>query len=120
MLMQIQQPDDRVRQAITSATKWFEKSAIRGKRYETIRDKSLKYGVDRRLSDDPNAPLLWGRFYEIETNKPMFADRDGVKRYAWSEVSEERRAKYAWYGNWGEKVLSEFPKWERRVDSVSR
>jgi pectate lyase len=114
LLMQIEKPDDRVKRAITSAVRWFEKSAIRGKRYETIRDKGLTYGVDRRLSDDANAPALWARFYEIETNKPIFADRDGVKRYDLREVGEERRAKYAWYGNWGEKVLSEFPKWKAR------
>jgi PelA/Pel-15E family pectate lyase len=120
MLMRIENPDDRVRQAIAAATKWFEKSQIRGKKYELIRDTSLKYGVDRRLSDDASAGPLWARFYEIETNKPMFADRDGVKRYDLSEVGEERRAKYAWYGNWGEKVLSEFPKWQKRVGSSSR
>jgi pectate lyase len=95
--------------------KWFQKSAIHGKRYELIRDKSLKYGVDRRLSDDPSAPPLWARFYEIETNKPMFADRDGVKRYDLSEVGEERRAKYAWYGTWCDKALSQYPKWAKRV-----
>ena len=120
LLMQIGKPDARVRQAITSAVKWFEKSAIHGKRYELIRDKALKYGVDRRLTDDPDAPPIWARFYEIETNKPMFADRDGVKRYALSEVGEERRAKYAWYGNWGEKVLKEFPKWNKRVGGEQR
>lgn len=115
LLMQIEKPDARVKRAITSAAEWFEKSAIRGKRYEKIDDKSLKYGVERRLSDDPGAPPLWARFYDIETNKPIFADRDGVKRYELSEVGEERRAKYAWYGNWGEKVLKELPKWKKRV-----
>jgi len=119
-LMQIEKPDDRVRQAITSAVKWLEKSQIHGKRYELIRDKSLKYGVDRRLSDDPNAPPLWARFYEIETNRPMFSDRDGGKRYALSEVGEERRAKYAWYGTFGEKVLSEYPKWQKRVGASAK
>jgi PelA/Pel-15E family pectate lyase len=95
--------------------KWLQKSAIHGKKYETIRDKSLKYGVDRRLTDDPSAPPLWARFYEIETNKPMFADRDGAKRSNLSEVGEERRAKYAWYGTWADKVLAEYPKWAKRV-----
>jgi PelA/Pel-15E family pectate lyase len=118
VLMQIEKPDDRVKQAVTSAVTWLQRSAIHGKRYELIRDKGLKYGVDRRLSDDPNAPPLWARFYEIETNKPMFADRDGVKRYNLSEVGEERRAKYAWYGTWSEKVLSEYPKWAKRVGAA--
>jgi PelA/Pel-15E family pectate lyase len=115
MLMRIENPDARVKQAIAAARKWFEKSQIRGKKYVLIRDKSLKYGVDRRLSDDASAGPLWARFYEVETNKPIFADRDGVKRYNLSEVGEERRAKYAWYGNWGEKVISEYPKWKERV-----
>ncbi|MEA2707521.1 MAG: hypothetical protein QOF78_122 [Phycisphaerales bacterium] len=115
LLMQIEHPDEGVKRAIASAASWFEQSAIRGKRYELIRDKSLKYGVDRRLSDDPNAPPIWARFYEIETNRPLFSDRDGGKRYELSEVGEERRAKYAWYGNWGEKVASEFEKWKKRV-----
>jgi PelA/Pel-15E family pectate lyase len=114
-LMQIERPEEHVRHAITSAVKWLEKSQIHGKRYELIRDKSFKYGVDRKLSDDPNAPPLWARFYEIETNRPMFSDRDGAKRYELSEVGEERRAKYAWYGTFGEKVLAEYPKWQKRV-----
>jgi PelA/Pel-15E family pectate lyase len=117
LLMQIERPDARVRQAITSAVEWFERSAITGKKYVRINDKNLKYGVDRRLSDDPTGSPIWARFYEIETNKPMFADRDGVKRYDLREVGEERRAKYAWYGNWGAKVLSEFPKWKKRVSA---
>ena len=120
LLMRIEKPDERVKQAIISAVKWFEQSQVRGKKYELIRDKSLKYGVDRRLSDDPSAGPLWARFYEIQTNKPIFADRDGVKRYDLGEVGEERRARYAWFGNWGEKVLSEFPKWQKRVDGSSR
>ena len=115
MLMQIEKPDDRVKKSIIAAVNWLKKSRINGKKYETIRDKSLKYGVDRRLSDDPNGPPLWARFYEIETNKPMFSDRDGAKRYDLREVGEERRAKYAWYGTFGEKVLSEYPKWAKRV-----
>jgi PelA/Pel-15E family pectate lyase len=114
LLMQIEKPDERVRKAITSAAQWFERSKITGKRYVRIDDKSLKYGVDRRLSDDPAAPPIWARFYEVETNKPIFADRDGVKRYDWHEVGEERRAKYAWYGDWGNKVLAELPKWKAR------
>ena len=115
LLMQIEKPGARVKTAITAAAEWFDRSRIAGKRYERINDKSLKYGVDRRLTDDPAAAPIWARFYEIETNKPIFADRDGVKRYDWHEVGEERRAKYAWYGDWGNKVLAELPKWKARV-----
>jgi PelA/Pel-15E family pectate lyase len=114
LLMEIDKPDERIKTAITSAADWFARSKITGKRYERINDKNLKYGVDRRLTDDPAAPPIWARFYDIETNKPMFADRDGVKRFDWHEVGEERRAKYAWYGDWGNKVLDELPKWKAR------
>jgi hypothetical protein len=43
-----------------------------------------------------------------------------VKRYDLSEVGEERRAKYAWYGTFGEKALSEYPKWAKRVGAAKQ
>jgi pectinesterase len=57
---------------------------------------------------------LWARFYEIETNRPMFSGRDGVKKYAMSEIEAERRNGYAWYGPWGTGVASDYAKWKEK------
>jgi len=62
------------------------------------------------------APPLWARFYEIGTNKPLFADRDGVAKYDLEDIGYERRNGYAWYGTWPAKLLSdEYPAWKTRV-----
>ena len=30
---------------------------------------------------DPSAPPLWTRFYDLESSRPMFSDRDGKVYY---------------------------------------
>lgn len=49
----------------------------------------------------PIAPGQWARFYELETNRPIFGDRDGKVHYTLEEISEERRRGYAWQGRFG-------------------
>ena len=48
---------------------------------------------------------MWFRFYELETNKGFFCNRNGVATYKIMEVEKERRNGYAWGGNWPEKLL---------------
>ena len=55
----------------------------------------------------------WARFYEIHTNRPIFSGRDGIVRYSLSEIEEERRDNYAWYGTWGKTLVdSEYARWK--------
>jgi len=44
---------------------------------------------------------LWARFYELETNTPIYGDRDGTVHYTLEEISEERRSGYSWQGGYG-------------------
>lgn len=108
LLMAIEQPDDNVRRAIDGAVRWFTTTAISGK-------KLVDQDDDRVLVDDAEAPRMWARCYDLETNQPFFCDRDGVKRAAFSEISRERRTGYAWYGTWGEQVLREHTQWLKRL-----
>jgi len=56
--------------------------------------------------------VIWARFYDINTNKPLFGDRDGSVKYDYNEVSEERRNGYSWFGDFADKLINkEFPKW---------
>jgi len=58
---------------------------------------------------------LWARHYEIGTNRPIFAGRDAVKRYALAEIERERRTGTAWYGPWPQKFLErEYPEWRAK------
>lgn len=70
---------------------------------------ALAYLRRSRLNDGQLA-----RFYELETNRPFFCDRDGVPKYDIAQIGEERRNGYAWYGNWGEGVAKAYAKWPHR------
>src|SRR5690606_35059128 len=49
----------------------------------------------------------WAMFYEIGTNRPIFAGRDGIIRYDLSEIELERQLGYAWYGTWPQQLLDD-------------
>jgi pectinesterase len=111
VLMQIEQPSDDVRRSIRAGAAWFESAKITGKRFVRKRDPSLPKGRDRVIVDDPAAEPIWARFYDIDTNRPFFCGRDGVKKWTLAEVEPERRNGYAWYGGWGAEVAKEYGKW---------
>ena len=43
---------------------------------------------------------LWARMYEVETNRPIYGDRDGTVHYTLEEISEERRRGYSWQSDY--------------------
>jgi PelA/Pel-15E family pectate lyase len=58
---------------------------------------------------------LWARFYDIDTNQPIFADRDGVAKHDLADIGYERRNGYAWLGYWPQKLLDqEYPAWKKQ------
>jgi rhamnogalacturonan endolyase len=100
----------RVAQAINAALTWFQATQINGIRLETITIDPVRFENHTATSDvvvveDPNAPPLWTRFYEIETNRPFFCNRDGTTVYTLAEVALERRTGYGWYGGWPKALL---------------
>ncbi len=58
------------------------------------------------------APERWARLYELETNKPIYGDRDGAIHYTLEEISAERRRGYAWQGDFN---LPETVEWYERL-----
>jgi PelA/Pel-15E family pectate lyase len=115
LLMGIDHPNDRVKRAIEASVAWYQANKITGKRFAHLTGPQYEGGRDSMLVDDPSAPPIWARFYDLETGKPFFCGRDGVKRSALDQVGRERRNGYAWYGTWGKRVLDEYPRWQARV-----
>lgn len=110
LLMNLEDPDDRVIKAVDAAVAWFEDVQLDGIRVE-MRD------GDKVVVEDSGAPPLWARFYEMGTNRPFFCGRDGEKKYTLSAIDFERRNGYAWYGNWPQRLLEkEYPAWKDGVD----
>ncbi len=104
LLMRLEPGDARVAAAVRAAVQWFRDTAVYG--YE--------YAVRGGLTPRPGAGPLWARFYEIGTNRPMFSNRDGVVRYAFAELEEERRTGYAWYTDEPATTLRRYEAWARR------
>lgn len=115
-LLGLKNPDARVIKAVESAVVWFKQAEIMGVRWEEQRDPSSAGGLKRAAVQDPNAGALWARFYEIGTNRPVFAGRDGVVKYSVAEIEEERRNGYGWYVTSPTELLEhDYPAWKKRL-----
>ena len=111
LLMSLPHPSAYVVKSIEGAIKWFQKSELKGiqKEYFTNSDGKKDY----RMVPCEDCPTLWARFYDLETNRPFFCDRDGIKKYDISEIGHERRNGYSWYNKDGSKVLKRYEKWKK-------
>lgn len=115
-LMGIDNPGEDVKKAIRSAIAWFEESKITGLKVEWVKDEEKPRGRDRVVVQEAGAGPLWARFYEIETNKPMFVGRDGVVKDNLDEIEHERRVGYSYLGNYAENLLErDYPEWEKKI-----
>lgn len=87
-----------------SAIEWFKKSAVIDTAYDNkgVTDSATGKTV---YFYPQQGNTLWYRFYEIETMKGIFGDRDGSIHYDVSEISEERRLGYVWASDWATKLL---------------
>lgn len=116
LLMSLDRPSAEVVRAVDSAVAWFEAAKLTGIRQSVVDDSKGPRGRNKVVVADPAAPPLWARFYEIGTNKPLFADRDGMAKYALADIGYERRNGYAWYGSWPARLLADdYPAWKKRV-----
>ena len=108
-LMSINNPSPAVIEAIESAIAWFEQSQLKG----------IKW-VDSVVLPDPEGGSIWARFYEIGTNRPIFAGRDGIVKYSIAEIEQERRTGYNWYVDAPAKLLQkDYPAWKRNLSCKS-
>ncbi|HEX3725438.1 MAG TPA: pectate lyase, partial [Pirellulales bacterium] len=116
-LMRIQPPPAPVVQAIDAAVAWLERTKLTAIRVQKVPAPVAEFerhraDFDSVVMPDENAPSIWARHYEIGTDRPIFAGRDAVKRYALAEIERERRTGTPWYGRWPQPLLDdEYPAW---------
>ena len=121
-LMNIEKPNKDQILAIESGIAWLKKSSIKGQRLETFKlenKQEFQYhnvDFDRRIVKDENAPLLWARFYDLNDNSIVLANRDSIRVDAYDKINIERRTGYNWYGYWPQKLIdTDYPKWKMRI-----
>jgi PelA/Pel-15E family pectate lyase len=108
-LMRVENPPPEIIDAVNSAVAWFNEVKLEGIRLQRA---DTPAGWDLVVKNDPEAPPMWARFYEIGTNRPIFAGRSTVVHYRYDQIERERRTNYGYYGTWPEKLLSkEYPAW---------
>ena len=107
-LMSVPSPDASIVRAVHAAVDWFKAHEIFGYEYQ---------GYELRRVE--GAGPLWARLYEIGTDRPIFSNRDGVKRYEWNELVDRRRG-YQWFTRAPAAVLTQYDAWagtHARVDA---
>lgn len=113
-LMSLSKPTPEMIACVDAAIEWFKESEIKDlkKEYFTNADGKKDYRMVPCTDCDP----LWARFYDLDTNRPFFCDRDGVKKYNVAEIGYERRNGYSWYNNGGIKVLEKYKEWKEKLN----
>jgi pectinesterase len=107
LLMGLDNPSPEVIRAVKSGAEWYEASKITGIR-------QIWVNGDKKIIEDKDAPPLWARFYDIESNRPFFCGRDGVKKWSMAEIEPERRIHYRWYTDDGRAVAEAYAKWKEK------
>jgi PelA/Pel-15E family pectate lyase len=114
-LKAIDEPSPRVILAVKSAVDWFERSKLPGIAVVRKEEPSSPKGYDRVVVEDPDASPLWGRFYEIETNRPIFVGRDSKIKHNLAEIEYERRNGYSYLRDYASTLLAEtYPVWAKK------
>lgn len=83
------------KESVDGFVEWLKLVANDNMRYD-------RYTKTNQYFDYSEGDYMWYRFYEIGTNKGLFADSDGTIYYDFLDVSEERRKNYGYAGDWGE------------------
>lgn len=118
-LMSIDHPSKEIINAIQYAVTWFDQSKILHTRIQVVSAQSMQTPyrtstTDKVVVNDPEAPPIWTRYYELKTHRPIFCNRDSKVVYSLAEVERERRDGYGWYTYAPQKVLNHYPKWQKK------
>jgi PelA/Pel-15E family pectate lyase len=106
-LMSLPNPSPEILASTDAAVAWLKSVPVKGLQWNGRRNDGIP-------QETPGAPLLWARFYELGTDRPIFGDRDRSIHYSVAELSPERRHGYGWYGGWPAGLLADYPAWRTR------
>ncbi len=101
-----------IRNAINAAIAWFESHAITG--LKQVKNDS---GKTDYVLDDSSTEVRWARFYDLKTQKPIFAGaQDGVIYTTYSEMAKHNKVGYDYFTTRPRDLLTkELDRWKKRI-----
>lgn len=109
-LMSIPDPTPAVIEAVQGGVRWFNSVKLSGIEVQKVTTPM----EDVLVVENPSAPPIWARFYQVEDDVPFFCGRDGVKKYSLAEIEVERRTGYSWYSTAPSKAFVLYRAWQLR------
>lgn len=98
---------------IESAMKWFEGHRLTGLRKTKTADGKTDY-----IDDPASTEVIWARFYDLETGKPIFAGaEDGIVYPTFHEMAAKNKVAYDFFSTRPKEVLEkEAARWRKRLE----
>ena len=115
LLMELPNPDDRIKKAVHAAMRWFDKYKLTG---YSVKRTGFRGSPDQdtQLIKDNKARPLWARFYDLDYCEPYVCDRDGIPRRHLEQIGSERRNGYSWYGDRPASLYPLYKAWADKYD----
>ena len=98
---------------IKSALKWFDAHRLTG-----LRKTKNDQGKTDYIADPASTEVLWARFYDLQTAKPIFAGaQDGIVYSTFQEMAAKNKVAYDFFSTRAAELLGkELPRWRKRLE----
>ena len=100
---------------IDSAMKWFETHKLTGLRKTTTAEGKTDYIDDPACTD-----VIWARFYDLQTGKPIFAGaQDGIVYPTFHEMAAKNKVAYDFFSTRPRELMEkESARWKKRLEKA--
>ncbi len=98
---------------IEAALKWFDAHRLTG-----LRKTKNDQGKTDYIADPASTDVLWARFYDLQTAKPIFAGADdGIVYSTFQEMAAKNKVAYDFFSTRPAELLGkELPRWKKRLE----
>jgi PelA/Pel-15E family pectate lyase len=93
--------------------KWFETHRLTG-----LRNTKTAEGKTDYVNDPASTEVIWARFYDLKTGKPIFAGaEDGIVYATFHEMAAKNKVAYDFFSTRPKEVLEkEATRWRNRLE----
>ncbi|MES2596368.1 MAG: pectate lyase [Verrucomicrobiota bacterium] len=100
---------------IEAALKWFDAHRI-----TNLRKIKNDAGKTDYVTDEASTEVIWARFYDLTTGKPIFAGaQDGIIYHTFGEMAAKNKVAYDFFTTRPKEVIEkEEPRWRKRLEKA--